>query len=363
MELTIEQSVDLGYATLKNYAKDADRLELTLKEVNYQAVNDFHGKDKFELSGGDGIDGFITLEDTGNAKHVGIWEEDSDNLVNTDSKWTVKWTHATTHMLYNRVELAIHMGDDVKVYDYLNGKRKNMYREFAELLHDAIFQTPVSSSDAKNPHGIVAWLSQGTDDSTGGFTAYKGRYNDGSGTEYDLGGIVSTSTSKSRWASYYADHNGNLGDNLLNILDRAVRRTHFVPPIIIEEVAPQHSFTNYRYYTNDRICGNLNALQLLSDDKVGPDLTKYHNVTMYKGVPILYVEKLDTANSSTYGTDPFIAANMDYLKCFVLSANNMVLHKPHPRDGFHNVLKVELDYSYAVVCTNRQRAGFLINSQ
>ncbi len=363
MELTIEQAVDIGHATLQGYAKDGDRLEMTLKEANYQAVNDFFGKDKNEKTGGDRIEGFITLADTGNAKHIGLWEEDSDNTVNTDTRWTVDWTHASTNMSYNRIELGMNMGDDVVVYNYLNGKRKNMYREWAEMLQDAIFQTPTSATDKKNPHGFVAWLSQGTDDNTGGFTGYSGRYNDGSGTAYNKGGIAASSSSNARWASYYADHNGNLGDNLLVILDEAIRKTNFIPPVLMEEVAPKQSMANFRLFSNNKVMANLNHLALLSDDKVGPDLTKYHGRPVLNGVPIIYVQKLDTANTSTYGTDPIIGANLDYLKCFVLAANNMVLGKPFPRDSFHNILKVTLDLSYAICCTNPQRAGFLLNKQ
>jgi hypothetical protein len=156
MEITIDQAIDVGYATLENYAKETDRLEMTFKEANYQPVNDLFGKDKYRPQGGDRIEGFVTLADTGNAKHISLWEEDSDNVVNTDKKWSVNWTHASTNMTYNRIELGMNMGDDVRIYNYLNGKRKNMFREFGELLQDAIFQAPTSASDEKNPHGLVA---------------------------------------------------------------------------------------------------------------------------------------------------------------------------------------------------------------
>lgn len=360
MEITIDQAIDVGYATLENYAEEGDRLQQTFKEACYQPVNDMFGKDKATLDGGDRIEGFITLADTGNAKHVSLWEEDSDNVVNTDDKWSVNWTHASTNMSYNRIELAMHMGDDLKVYNYLNGKRKNMFREFGELLQDAIFQTPTSASDEKNPHGLPSWLSFGTDGSTGGFNAYVGHYNDGSATEYNIGGIASTASSKARWASYWMDHDGQLGDNLVVLLDRATRQTNFVPPVIVEEAGPKHSFGNYRYFSNDKIIGNLNHLLLQSDDKVGPDLGKYHGLTVYKGVPFIYVQKLDTANTSTYMTDPIIAANLDYIKVFVLRENNFVVSKPTERDQMHNVLKVHVDLSYAICSTSRQRHGFLI---
>lgn len=363
MEITIQQAADVGLSTLENYAKGSDRLEMTFKEACYQPVNDLFGKDKSTIDGGDRVEGFITLGDTGNAKHISLWEEDSDNITNTDEKWYVEWTHASTNMTYNRIELGMNMGNDVRIYNYLNGKRKNMFREFGELLQDAIFQSPVSASDKKNPHGLPSWLSQGTDNSTGGYNAYSGRYNDGSGTAYNVGTIASSASSNARWASYYADHNGNLGDNLLVLLDRATRKTNFMPPAIIEKTGPKHSFGAYRYFSNDKVIGNLNHLLLQSDDKVGPDLGKYHGLTVYKGTPFIYVEKLDTANTSTYGTDPILAVNMDYLKVFVMSANNFIVSEPVPRDNQHNVLKVHVDLSYAICSTNRQRQGFLMNNQ
>jgi hypothetical protein len=159
------------------------------------------------------------------------------------------------------------------------------------------------------------------------------------------------------------DHDGQLGDNVVVLLDRATRQTNFMPPVLVEETGPKHTFGAYRYFSNDKVIGNLNHLLLQSDDKVGPDLGKYHGLTVYKGTPFIYVQKLDTANTSTYGTDPIIACNMDYIKVFVLASNNFVVSKPKERDNQHNVLKVHVDLSYAICCTNRQRAGFLINQQ
>jgi hypothetical protein len=365
-DITIDHAVDIGYATLQNYAKPSDRLEMTFNEACYTPVNDWFTKDKMQLDGGDMVKFYITLSDTGNAKHIGLWEEDSDNVVNTDEEGTVNWTHATTNMSYNRVELGMNMGKgDIQVYNYLNGKRKNMFREFAEMLQTVAFLTPTSSTDKKNPHGIPAWLSIGTDNATGSFTGYSGRYNDSNtpGTAYNVGGIASSSSNHARYASYYADHNGTLGDNLIKLLDRATRKTHFIPPVVPEATGKESTWGNFRYYSNDNVIGNLNMLLLKSDDAVGMDLGKYAGLTIFKRIPFIYVQQLDTANTSVYGTDPIIGVNHDYFYPVILESNNFVIGKPSPRDQQHLVLKVHLDLSYAYVCTNRQRAGFLINQQ
>lgn len=357
MEISIEQSIDVGMATLSAHKKDA--LQLTFNESCYTPINMLFGEKKEILGGGDNVKGWITLGDTGNARHISLWEEDTENVVNTDHEIKVDWTHASTNMSYNRIELGMNMDDSLRTYRYLNGKRQNMFREFSELLQTAIFLSPTSATDKKNPHGLTSWLSQGTDDSTGDFTGTLGRYNDGSGSTYPVGGI--SGSTYSRWASYYADHNGNLGDNLLVLLDRATRRTNFIPMIVPEKIGEAASFGNFRYLTNDNVIGNLNQLLLKSDDKVGVDLGKYHGLTVYKGIPFVYVQQLDTANQYAYGADPLWGVNFDHYKTHVLAANNFVIGKPYPRDQQHNVLKVTVDLSYCFFCDNRQKLGFLIN--
>ena len=361
MEITIEQAVDVGYSVFSAHKKDD--LQITLDRPNYTPVNDLFGKDKVILEGGDNVKGWITLADEGNAKHISLWEEDTENVLNIDREIKVDWTHATTNVSYNRIELGMTMDNELRTFRYLDGKKKNMFREFAELLQDAIFSCPVSATDRKNPHGLPTWLPFGTDNSTGDFTGYSAHYNDGSATTYNAGGIASSSTSNARWASYYADHNGNLGDNLCLLLDDCTISTNFIPPIVPQSVGEKTSFANMRYFTSKKVIKNLNQLLRKSDDSLGADLGKYHGMTVYKGVPFIYVKKLDTADTDTYGTDPLIAANMDFIKIYVLASNNFVISKPVPRDKQHNILKVCLDLTYAIFCPNRQRCGFLINQQ
>lgn len=358
-EITIEQAIDVGLATLASYTKDA--LEMTFKDVTHDLYNTWFSA--AERDSGDAIKEFITLKDTGNAKMISLWEEDTHNVVNTDEEIKVDWTHATTNMDYNRIELAMHTGDDVRVYNYLNGKQKNMYREFAELLQSKLILSPSSASDKKNPHGLAAWLRLGDDNSKGTRTGYLGRYNDGSGGTYNVGNINSTSAINPRWASYYADHNGEFGDNLLDILARATRKNHFIPTLIPTSVASVTPEMPFKYYSNDNVIGNLEAMARKMDDKVGPDLAKYYGVTLFKGVPFIYVELLDSSTDYTeiMGDDPIYGVNHNYFKVKVLRHNDFVLGKPKERDNGHNILTVPLDVSFACICTNPQRAGFLIS--
>jgi len=363
MEISVEQAVDVGYSVFSAHKKDD--LQQTFEYPDYSPLNELFGAEKSILEGGDSIKGWITLGDEGNAKHISLWEEDSENVVNIDKEIKVDWTHVTTNVSYNRIELGMTMNDKLRTFRYLDGKKKNMFRELAQLLYLAMFSAPTSSGDKKNPHGLPCWLSWGADNTYGGFVGYSGHYNDGSATEYNVGGIASSSSSNARWASYYYDHNGNLGDNLISALDDCTISCNFVPPVVPQTVAEKSDVTHnrMRYLTTKKIIKNLNALLRKSDDRFGSDLGKYAGLLNYKGVPFIYAKPLDTADSDTYKTDPLFAVNFDYFKAYVLASNNFVIGKPTPRDSQHNILRVPVDLSYCFFSPNRQRLGFLINEQ
>lgn len=358
-EITIEQAIDLGLATLPAMRKD--NLQMTYGLNNCSLYNEFFSK--ADRTAGDGIEEFITLKDTGNGKMTSMWEEHTSNVVNTDSKITAAWVHFTTNLSYDRRELAMNMGNDVKIYDYFNGKMKNMFREAAEMLQVKLLLPPTSATDTKNPHGLTSWLTMGTDGSDGAFNGYTGKFNDGSGTAFNVGGISSSATDKPRWASFYADHEGKLGDNLVDLFCTAMRLTHFSPATLPRPYGKEETWGNFRIYTNNKVLRNLEALARATDDKIGGDITKYFGAVLVKGIPLVYLEELDTARTTVYGTDPIIGVNYDHFRAKVLAGNDFVVGKPRQRDNMPNVCTVDLDLSFASICDNRQLSGFLISQQ
>lgn len=356
--ITINQAVDLGYATLQSFKQDD--LAITMKHPRYEAINKWFRSDKLQLDGGDRITRYIQLGDAGNAQHVRLYETDEPNVVNTDKEIKVEWTHAITSFTYSRKELAMNLGNKVRVYNYLKSRRLGAFREFADLLEEAAWSTPTGPTDDLNPHGIPAWLSMGAALSTGAFTGYNGHYNDGSATPYNVGGLASTALVNSRWANYYADHQGVIDDTLLALLRRAFRKTYFQAPLEPTKIFEDTAYGNYRLYSNDNVIGAMEELALKSDDRVGPDLGKYAGRTMFKGIPFVYVDILDTANTNTYGTDPIFGIDHNQFYPAVLRGEYFRINKPMNKVGQHNVLTVYLDLTYAYLCEDRRRAGFLI---
>jgi len=363
--ITIEQAIDLGYATLQAF--DQDALQMTLKHPTYEVINKWFKGDKKVLDGGDVVKSYISLKDTGNAQHVRMYDTDTPNLANVDKEITVNWTHAQSSFSYSLKELAMNLGNKRRIYNLLKQRRDNCYREFGDLLEEAAWKTPSSASDDKQPHGIPAWLVQSdADGSTGDFTGYVGDYtvavNSTESAYGTVGGIPCTSTTNARWANWYADHNNQLNDTILKTLRQAIRKTKFQTPIIAKQaIDPESSFSNFRLYTTSNMLDNLEEIAFKSDDRVGSDLGKYAGAVTFKNLPFVYVDSLDTPLKYVYGADPIFGVSHDHFNPVVLENENFRTNKPMNKVGQHNVMTVYIDLSYAYMCDNRRTGGFLIS--
>jgi hypothetical protein len=365
-ELTIDQAIDIGYSVLNaNLNKaEADRIRIVMGEQTYRPLNELWKL--AETDGGDLFKFWVSLKDTGNGGHKSHWSADTRNVINTDVEGQVSWAEYSTNMTYNRVELAVAMSrGDLQVYNYLVSKRQKMFAEAASDIMAQLILSPASSTDKFVPFGISTWLSRGTDNTDPAWTGYLGRYNDGSGTTFNSGNITSTSSVNTRWASLYADHNGNLGDNLINLIEECLLMTDFQAPQIPQAVLKDSEITgdNCILLTTKAVIKNMRQLYRKSDDNIGTALALLHNSFSVNGISALYVPQMDTPNTYLWGTNPVYGVKKDRFKIKVLEQNNFIVGKPYQSDVAHNVITVPMDVSYALACDDRRFGGFLISQQ
>jgi hypothetical protein len=363
--ITIEQAIDLGQATLEQFKQDD--LQMTLKHQSYEVLNQWFEKDKVVLDGGDRVTRHISLRDTGNASHVRMYDVDTPNVANVDETIKVEWTHAKTSFSYSLKELAMNEGNRQRIYNLLKQRHDNAYREFADLLEEAAWRTPTSSSDDLNPFGIPGWLVQPDTDpaeGVGDFTGYLGDYWSASESSMStVGGIACSSSTNPRWANYYEDHGGKLDSSLLKRLRRSFRKTKFQTPMFAKQaIDPQSNFSKFRLYTNSDVLDELEEIAAKSDDKLGFDLGKYAGATIFKGVPFQYVDVLDDAKQYVYGSDPIFGVNHNHFYAICLSGEYFRVNKPMSDVNQHDVLTVYIDLTYAYINENRRTGGFLISN-
>jgi hypothetical protein len=354
MSLTIQQCLDLVNSTRDEFT--IDKLSVALNYPKYEVFNDILPNYK-QVGAGENWETNIQLKDSTNGGQVGmLFYNDTSNQTDTDKKVITPWRRYTNNCSYDRISLSINQSQKTRVYNYLKSKKTAMYRKTADDLQVIFWSNPTGASDTNGAFGVPAWLTLGTDN-TAGFTGGVASYQDA--TTFNPGGLDPTVYSK--WNSYYADHNGNLGEALLDQLGDACRATDFEAPSNVNGV-DEAGLMGMKFYTTNDVIKNVERVARNSDDRIGYDLGKYKGKTLYKGIPFHYVKQLDTANSTLYGTDPLYAINFNQLYPIVLE--DWYFQPDTDKNAFsHTVMTQFIDLVWNMHCENRQQAGFLISNQ
>lgn len=353
-------ATDIWNATLQNIVTKEPALA-TFAYRRWQLYNKFWQNAQKESSG-DYLEGHITLDSEGNYKLVGIWDQDTLLKSNIQSKYTANWRQGKGGMLWNTMETSLNSGAQ-KIYDVLAPQYRSAMKDILEGIYLSMVVAPTSANDSLSPNSLNTWLRVGTASSTGGWTGYRSRYNDGStpGTAYDTAGLASSASSKSGWASYYADHLGDIDESLLTLLDRAVRKTGFQAPVVpMDPSQGRNGLLDFSMYTSDNVISKLNTFYAKADDNMGYHVDSHWGTPTFRSIPFAYVDLFDTARTSLYGTDPIFGINHSNL--FPIVDSNWNFKEITGTDPTRAVVMQRLIYiRYQMWCNDPQNAGFLVS--
>lgn len=352
-------ATDIWNATLQNIVTRMPALA-TFAYTKYTWYNMFF-QNAHKVKGGDSLEGHITLDSEGNARLVGIWDQDTLEKKNIQRKYTANWRQAKGGMLWNLMETSINSGAE-KIYDVLESQYKSAIKDIIETVYLSLLTGPTSATDDTSPNSVNTWLRVGTASSTGGWTGYQSRYNDGNtpGTAYDTAGLTSSASVNTGWASYYADHLGNIDESLLSLLDDAVRKLGFQAPTVPMTIGQENGLVNFSMYTSNNVIKKLNQFYAKADDNLGYNRNSHWGTPTFMSIPFAYCDILDTARTSLYGTDPIFGLNHDMIYPVIHSDWNF--KEIQTQDPNRAVVLQKLIYlRYQMWCENPRFAGFLVS--
>lgn len=352
-EVTFEQNLDVAYGTLWDIRKKNPPLA-TYAYPNYQFYNTFFKGNVKTV--GKALEGHVTLSSEGNATHSGFWAQDDLIKKNINQRYRMDWAKASGGMMWNLIEQDINQSP-AAIYDVWKQQYDSCVKDMVEEVLDAMINGMNSSTDNNRPYGVFQWVGLGTHTSTGGHTGYYGCYNDGStpGAAFNKGGI--NATIYTDWASYYADHDNNIDDSLLTILDTATRKLNFQPPVVPEKLPMEK--VSYAMYTNDNVIKKLNAYFAKADDTMGFHPEAHYGTPSFNRIPMIYTPPLDTANVSVYGTNPILGLNHNFIKPVILKKWDFRITK-QAANLRHTVMELYMDLVYNIWCNSSPKyAGFL----
>lgn len=361
MGADFDLALDIWNATLQRIVTKEPALA-TFAYRKWQLFNLFFQNAK-QVKGGDSLEGHITLDSEGNARLAGAWEQDSFTKKNIQRKYTAYWRQAKGGMIWNLLDLDVNAGDQ-KIYDVLKAQYKSAMKDLYEAVYVSLVTGPTSATDFTSPNSLNTWLRVGTVATTGGWTGYRSRYNDTNapGTAYDTAGLNSTAANNPGWASYYADHLGDIDESCLSLLDTAVRKLGFTAPLVPNgpSVGQGLGLVDFSMYSSDNVIKKLNTFYAKADDNMGYNRSSHYGTPIFMSIPFAYCDQFDTARTSLYGTDPIFGINHNQL--YPIISRDWNFEEVDGKDPNRStVLQKAIWLKYQMWCENPQDAGFLIS--
>jgi len=363
---TLEHNLDIIHGTLERWL--VKQPPLNFAYTRYQFFNKFYADNVLQVRGKK-LKGAITTGTVGNARASNVWAEDSvviKNITKTFELDIIK--HYMGAMAFNKVEADVNKGAE-EIFDVTQLQYKKAMAEVVDKIYLASWTGPASADDVDSMYGIPTWLSIGANGSAGTYNGYRARYNDVSdtggsvGTVFSKAGLTSTATSTPEYANYYIDHNGLLDESLYVSINRLLIEQNFQPPTMIQ--GHNVPTVSHAVYTNRNVILTLNALNAKLNANVGPQPNNagYYPTTgpvLPGGIPVVYVDILNTQRDSIYGTDPIYFVNHNELYPCVLGNWKFKVVEGDATNR-HLVRHYFIDYVGQTWCNGPRYAGGLIS--
>jgi hypothetical protein len=351
--------IDLQKTTLENLP--SMDFEVALNSQEYNVINDWFRSEKIQVESGTSIVRNIILDTSGNARHVRLYQKSSINVGDVQKRITAPWVQVESQYSIERRE-ALRNRKPAMYISLLKSRRLDGMLSLADLLETRAWLSPEDVNDDLNPRGLPYWLSKvvptngtgysATIDVPGAFSGRRVRYNGGTDALTDKGGLDPTSLTKYRnWADTFTAIDGNF----VLKMRKAFHATNFKSPMLVKDIKEGPS-SKFRIYMGLDNLSNFEDLTTKSNDNLGSDLDKFHGMTTFRRVPVVYTPQLDAdADSVIYA--------VNHAKFFPIVQDGDWMREGEPMMDveLHNVITTFIDGSYQYFCTNVRQAGFVLS--
>lgn len=329
-----ENLVDLAKTTL-NSLGEPNYTNLMSDLQEYVAFTRLYDKAKQQEESGKGIQWDVALNPSNNAANVGLYEEDSLNVMDGMTQASVDWRNTRGGYAISKQEISMNTGKR-QIVDLLKFKRAQGMVNLADLMEANFWKFP-AASDTKTPLGLPYWVTK-TNSSTPGFNAALP-------TGYSsVAGLVPASQPRwNPWSGLYTDVSK---DDLVRKMREAAVKTHFKSP-----VATPTNNTGYKYTinTNYEVVQTMEELLEAQNDSLGNDVASKDGMVMFRKIPVEYVPYLDADT-----TNPVYGINWGEFKVKVLKGWWMREDVIDKTPGQHTVISVFFDCTYQIITYNRR---------
>lgn len=279
----------------------------------------------------------------GNARMVGVYEEDDVKIKNIHAKGKIPWRHMQGAWGYDVAEDDFQT-DDETIVDMLETRDYTARAEMFELFESEVFSEP-SGPTSKSLYGLLLWIQA---DSSSSATA--GSFNglNPSGFTSGLADIDATLAKYAGWRNYAFNYVGITKNDFVLKAKRAVRRTHWKPIV----PHPQLGFgeLNQEVMTTETVCEGLEDIAESRNDNLGRDVVAYMDQVLVAGRPVKNCWYL----TNNYTDNPVLGVDWSAARFYVSSKNDMRRTGPIRNPRNHNGRNIFYDWKGNLVFMKRR---------
>lgn len=303
----------------------------------------------------------LALKNSGAANMTSLYAVDSPVVADVTAVATIPWKYVNTNYSFDRREPQMN-GGAAQIFDLIQLRRADAYAAMAELLESQFWGAPASSSDKLSLNGINYWMPCASAVDTGGFLAANL-----SGFS-DVAGLDATEAANARWRHFTASYGtytktesgAGLADAVTQRMRLAMRKTHFMPPVSLPGYA---TADNYFIGTTLKVLQRLEEAVEAQNESLGNDIASKDGQVLFRGVKMLWVPQIDSANGGagykqadgTAATDPILGVNLGVLKPTFQSGEFMREEAGISSTNQHNVVTAHVDSTLNIKCVDRRR--------
>ena len=348
MALSAAQIADLVLMTQDDLGK-LQWTEIAVDIQRFHALPQMLQEEKVQFGSGTGSSWNIMVDDSGAARHTGLYSEDQ---VNTGDVWqtaTIDFRQTESHYAFDRGEVARNR-DPARIVDLIQGKRADAMISLAKLMEITWWGKPVDVNDEITPMGIPFWIVKSITGTSA--AAGAGGFNGGNPAGFTAGAGGLSSATFPNWANWAHQYADVTVDDLIRKMRKAYAFTEFISPV----PHPDYKRGEDRYviYAPYDQVAEMEILAEKRNDNLQAELAHFGGQLTFRGNPVRWVPQLDSDSDN-----PIYFINWAVFFPIFLEGEYMVEDPPERAPNQHRVMQVFIDTTWNSRCTNRRLQAVL----
>jgi len=340
----------------------------------YTALSRLFQESQVSYEAGPSIQWNLMTSNSGAAKQTGLFAFDNLNISDVMATADIGWKHTTVNYAIERREIAMNR-DPRRIVDLVKVRRNDAMISLTDHLEGQFWGKPDDDASL-DMNGVDYWLS---DNGGAAGTGLHGTFGFNGGVPSGFTTVAGINpTDVPRWQNglgYYlsADvtdpvdamttgNDSGIANNisLLKAMKEAYVKCDFKP--IPAAPYPSYNATPDKWgiYCNYR---NYSALEVLAsrlNDKIASsDVAAGAGSVTFRGVPVTYVPKLDSATGGAVPGDTIYMIQWGSFRSVLLSGEYMKETGPDTAPNQHTVFTTHVDCTMNMQCVDRRRNAIL----